>query len=423
MASEARRFLSAILQENSVQKLMGYGNLSPLYSLETAYQPAYEFVDNYIRLSGKLPTRELVEKECHIALGEPDAASEFLYERLRGKHIEKRLKLVSNEIKEYIGSDPTKALEVMTQITSELQVTMRSSELIDFKKANTTLIPSLHAKWSGGMLSVPFGWPTLDNMTAGLRGGDLVSIVGRPGSGKTWLLLFIANCVWEALNMPILFVSMEMNRFVLMERMAALYSHIPMSFFKDGLSENLFADGPKEKMYADLAALEKSDKAPFYILDSKLTANVTDILSLVQMIKPAAVFIDGAYMLSHPFVRDKYAAVAANTHLLKGELSERLGVPTFCTWQFSRDAMKVKKGETPGLEHIGYSDTIGQLSSIVLGLFEEEEQDNVELHVKRNINILKGRGGEAGEFKCRWDFDNIDFTEYLPTDKQEVYGL
>jgi replicative DNA helicase len=259
-------------------------------------------------------------------------------------------------------------------------------------------------------------------MTGGLNAGDFVSMVGRPGQGKTWLLLYAALSAWQKLNRPVLFVSMEMNRQIILERMAAMFASIPPDFFKDGLSPTMFGENLQDKLEDKLVSLQNSQSAPFIVLDSKLTATVEDIVSLTQMIQPSAVFIDGAYMLSHPHAKSMYDAVAKNAHLLKGELAERCALPTICTWQFSREADKLKKGETPGLNHIGYSDTIGQLSSIVLGLFEEEEGDNVELHKRRHVHILKGRSGEAGDFYTRWDFKNVDFSEIEDAELQ-VYEL
>ena len=51
---------------------------------------------------------------------------------------------------------------------------------------------------------------------------------------------------------------------------------------------------------------------------------------------------------------------------------------------------------------------IGQVSSIVLGLFQEE---GVETMVRRKIRVLKGRNGEVGAFDINWNFTNMDFTQ------------
>jgi hypothetical protein len=66
------------------------------------------------------------------------------------------------------------------------------------------------------------------------------------------------------------------------------------------------------------------------------------------------------------------------------------------------------KGEKGGLENIGYSDAIGQISSIVLAL---EEEDSAETLHRRKLRLLKGRNGEVGEFDINWHFHNMNFDQ------------
>jgi hypothetical protein len=79
-----------------------------------------------------------------------------------------------------------------------------------------------------------------------------------------------------------------------------------------------------------------------------------------------------------------------------------------CSWQLNREATKKKKNEEVGLSEIGYSDAIGQISSVVLGLFQEESIETVE---GRQVHVMKGRNGEVGNFSTRWNFHVCDFTE------------
>jgi hypothetical protein len=61
------------------------------------------------------------------------------------------------------------------------------------------------------------------------------------------------------------------------------------------------------------------------------------------------------------------------------------------------------------------------VSSIVLGLYEEESVETVQSRV---IEILKGRKGEVGRFRTRWDFHKMDFSEVLadPFEKLTFMG-
>jgi hypothetical protein len=64
-----------------------------------------------------------------------------------------------------------------------------------------------------------------------------------------------------------------------------------------------------------------------------------------------------------------------------------------------------------------YADAIGQVSSLVLGLFED---DTVETLKRRNVKVLKGRNGETGSFITNWDFIGMNFSEVVQHDVSEL---
>jgi hypothetical protein len=78
---------------------------------------------------------------------------------------------------------------------------------------------------------------------------------------------------------------------------------------------------------------------------------------------------------------------------------------------------KKKKGEDADLSDIAHTDEIGMISSIVMGVFEEE---TVETLKQRRVKILKGRNGETGEFVSNWDFMKMDFSEVQQTAVEDL---
>src|SRR5690606_31827432 len=140
------------------------------------------------------------------------------------------------------------------------------------------------------------------------------------------------------------------------QRLAALQAHIPAGQLKHATlsSHNL------GKLKTGLTTI-KGYHAPFYVVDGNLAATVEDIWMMARQLKPAAIFLDGAYLVKHPTERDRYRRVAENAELIKSELAAL--APVVCSWQFARTATKkqnTKKGEKVGLEDIGYSDAIAQ---------------------------------------------------------------
>ena len=411
MSETALEFISALVRSDNPNDFVEFSNASAMFEFDKSgakhFAKFEEFVDKY----GTLPSVDAFEKETGIELPKVEDPVAYYYDRVKKKHITRAMVAVGDQIREHLqDKDPELALETMTNIASLLQFQMTGQKIYDFREAYNFLLPQLEAQWSDSSLKVPFGWPHMDDPAKGSGGvgsGDLVSLIGRPAQGKTWFLLYIALSIWQQTNRPVLFVSMEMTATAIFARLAAMQTHTKMSLISSGAFPNLFGDS-KKKFIDSLKELNSPDREPFYVVDGNLTSTVADIIPIAMHTNAAAVLIDGAYLVQHPDIRNIYEAVNANTGLMKSKIATALQIPVFASWQFSREATKLKKGERPSLQHIGYSDAIGQLSSVVLGLFEE---DSPETLIRRKVDVLKGREGEVGEFFVNWDFDDMDFSQ------------
>jgi hypothetical protein len=128
--------------------------------------------------------------------------------------------------------------------------------------------------------------------------------------------------------------------------------------------------------------------------------------------------IDGAYLLRHKNATlDRFSRTAENIELVK-RLTSSHGAATFASWQFNRDASKKfnqKNKADVGIDDIGYSDAIGQISSVVLAVFPSGE----ETKQTREIWVKKGRNGEHGQWTVDWNFQTMDFSQVHPEVKAE----
>jgi replicative DNA helicase len=261
-----------------------------------------------------------------------------------------------------------------------------------------------------------FGWEYLDAAGPVLP-GDVVSIVGRPASGKSFMMLYTAIYNWKA-GRNTLFVSMEMSPLPIMQRVAAMYAHTNITQLKSGGYSNVGpGQGEYGKFKAGLMGMTK-EGAKLYVVDGNLAADVEDVYTLAQQLKCKVVIIDGAYLLRHKNPKlDRFNRVAENCEMLKRYTGELL-LGTYASWQFNRDANKVNKakGETATLDHIAYSDAIGQISAVILAMLQE---DGVETLKERIIQLLKGRNGETGQFSILWDFLGMNFNQVVELPEQK----
>jgi replicative DNA helicase len=304
-----------------------------------------------------------------------------------------------------------KALARMQAVIGAVQMSETRQQIAEFGEEGWSLVKQAYnlAKQPGA--GIGFGWPYLDDMTGGVQGGDVISYVGRPATGKTYLQLYSAHHMWWNQHKNILFCSQEMSILPLVQRLAAIHSSISVTEIKQGSLPKVPVDMEK-KLAAKMLSAKEHD-AKFWVVDGNLSSTADDIYTLAAQLKPDAIFIDGAYLLRHRNAKlERYVRVAENVEDIK-KFTAQLGIPTICTYQFKREASKKtkNKSETPTLEDIAYSDAIGQTSSIVLGLFQE---DTVETIKSRQISVLKGREGETGQFSVGWDFHSMNFREIKP---------
>jgi replicative DNA helicase len=222
------------------------------------------------------------------------------------------------------------------------------------------------------------------------------------------MVLKVAIHNWLQAKRPLV-VSMEMSPVPLVQRLAAMYAHTNLTQLKSGG----YSSQTYSKFAASMIAMN-SAMSGFYVVDGNLAASVDDIYTLAHQLKCDQIYIDGAYLLKHPNKRlDRYTRVAENIELIKQRTSD-IEMPTVASYQFARSATKGKSKnpkenqDEAGLEDIAFSDGIGQISSIVLGLFQDESVETLET---RAIRVLKGRNGEVGTFKINWNFVTMNFDQ------------
>lgn len=415
MSSDGRRLLSALVFGGDL-KTYAEMRLDSHY-FKGSEVALYDLIHNHVAAFGKLPHPDTVlETEGFTdALVETKEPPEFYMQAVETRYLHSQLKEVVIQAQEFLKDElPQDAYLALAERISNLAKVKQRKHLFDFRDAAESIYAGYKMeKADAGDYLVKFGWPTLDNMTGGIRPGDMVSFVGRPAAGKTFQLLYSAHRNWNESNHVPLFVSMEMTATIIQQRLAAMHTAKPLA----NLLKGMLSSSALDKMMAGLMEMKQKEK-PFWLIDGNLTVNVDDIVMAARQLQPTAIYVDGAYLLRHPNPKaSKWDRMSENAEMLKQMVATDLGIPVICSYQFNRDSKKKKKDDKAGVEDIYGTDAIGQLSTVVLGLFEEE---SVETMHRRRIEVIKGRNGETGKFIIRWNFNQMDFSEWLEEDTEDL---
>ena len=374
---------------------------------------AFAFIRSHLASYGEMPSLRTVESELDLTFPKfPDEHLDYWITKVKRRHQTTLLIKATQDIQDALkDNDVDGAGEIARQVSAALQLTGTAREELFHLSALADRVVERHDRQqrSTVMSGIPFGIPYLDSISDGAQPGDTVAIVGRPGVGKSYLLLQMALDAWRAGYTP-LFVSMEMPPVQCARRILALLSGVNVTRIRVG---RLGFFGRK-KLVTDISELKQMQDGPrFLLLGGSLTSTVEDLILRIRDLRPDIVFVDGAYLLrTNSKTGAKWERVAETAELLK-IMAHEFQLPIVESYQFNRRG--------PGsLANIGMSDVIGQLASIVLGiedeLTEEEKQDRkanrqvirrTDPNQHKVLEILKGREGEQGKLRILYNIQKM----------------
>jgi replicative DNA helicase len=381
-------------------------------------KPVFKWVEQHVHKHHSLPQIITLEQAwpllASVEAPEPSSYYTELVENAYFYRVINQTNLESQGILKSNQNDWAKARDVLRSALQSIAWQQHRTNIMNLAKDGPQAVFGEYHGVGKSQNICWFGWDYMDSQSGGCGPGDLVSFIGRPAQGKTWMMLYIALNNWRLHKKNVLFVSMEMNPLAIAQRVTSMYAQVP---YKQLLKSQFST--PTYTKFLDSMKTFSTEEADFWVIDGNLAMGVEDVYDLADLLGCHAVVIDGAYLLQNRDGRlDRYARVAENTRIIK-RATGALMMPTFASWQFARSAVKDKKDKEkkPGLEDIGSSDEIGQISSLVLAM---DQDDSVETLVRRWIRCAKGRAGQVGGFPINWLFDVMNFEQAEPEEQKKT---
>ena len=275
----------------------------------------------------------------------------------------------------------------------------------------------------GEGVGVPTGFQDLDNLTGGLHDSEFVVLAARPSMGKTALATNIAEYVAIEANVPTLFVSLEMARLELAQRMLCSQGRIDANKFRSGFLS-------KEDRSKLIEASAKLGKAPMFVDDTP-ARTVTEIAACARRLKRkqnlGLIVIDYLQLIQPDDPRDpRQEQVAKMARRLKA-LARELRIPVLCLAQLNRQTEQGKESHRPRLSHLRESGAIEQDADVVMFIHREEyyhtreEAQEKGIAGQADVIVAKQRNGPTGDIKVAW-FDKFTRFENLSQKPYEEFG-
>lgn len=397
--SDGKKLIAAILEAGSVATL----RLADEGLFEEDELEAYRFVRSHFRRYAELPDIRTVEQETHCRLPASPESVDYYLKRVYDRRLFVALRVEFAELRGALqGFNVDSAKEIIDRMKSACRVGTPDNDVRDVREAGRVVLSEYdEAHLNPGMSGVPTGWPMLDDAIGGYQKGDLVAWVARMGVGKTYLVLRQALHAWNA-GYSVLIVTMEMTITQIVRRIVGMETGINPDFIKKGTLDEF----GMRRMRGYVQQIAHADR--LNIFAGSFSKKVSDIEILINELSPDIIFIDGAYLLrpdSGPKGASRLERVAEVYDELK-KLTITSERPVITTSQFSRQAGK--RGKDGSLETISFSDAIAMHSSIVFSIKEGSPPNE---RSRRDIEVLKGREGESGEYQINYKFTPMDFSE------------
>lgn len=406
----------------AIRKLKSRAALHELHDelFTEAERPVYHFIRDFVAEHHSFPLPETVRRNTRIALPKVAEPHTYYLRDVRNRALYNAIRTPFTELADALQAngrpDMGAAIEAIQAMQAASNRFVQSGSGVE---SSASVIERVRAEFHEAQFNhdlrgVTSGWAPVDEATLGYQPEDLITWVGRPGRGKSWLLIKQAYAAWAA-GHRVLFISMEMSAEAIMRRMVGLHSRINPHLIRAGLVQTLAVP------LVERAFQEMQEINPIEICTANFNRSVDQIHAFVERHMPDIIFVDASYLLTPMKKRfgssGRRETISDTTEEMK-QLASNSHRPIVQTVQFNRQAEQRRRGAHSrggdqegenerrtvnpiahlGLDVIGETDVISQASSHVFGI------DLPAMYQKemRVFGFLKGREGEDGYWYCNY---------------------
>lgn len=328
----------------------------------------YRYITDYLRDFGEVPP--VVEFTGKFKLDESMAPSKpnHYLEELKERFILTVLAENVPGIMTKLAKDPKKGLSQLRTIVGSLEITDHVTKDIrydqDTKKRYEEYLLKMANK---GVTHLSTGSEFLDKYWFGYRKADLVTIGGRAGMGKTWLIVLLCILLEAVLTEEhgdILFISNEMPEDEIAERFDSVRFKLPYAKFLGGLLSR--AEQARYKL-----GLEKLEKQGSRIVFVYNCATLQELESKINLYKPSKVFIDGSYLMESQ-LKEGWEKIVTITRGLK-RIAKNTETPITNTTQLKKGSGKATTNKLDGQDEFAYGSSFMQDSDIGIRMFQNAD--------------------------------------------------
>lgn len=354
------------------------------------------------------------------------------FEMLREKYLRRCMILAANKMTEFAHTGDTEIDQVLDSAEQEVMQIRQSAsgaKSWSLKQDIKLAMENMERMMSDDVdiLGLPTGYPVMDRMINGLKGGELFVIAARPSMGKTSFLLNIVEHLALEVKKPVLVFSCEMPSVQLVERL--LYA-------RSGVSKQEIA---RQKAKLSRESMKRFARAINEYRASNLVIDDTAAISISELRAKArrvlkdhpdlcAIGIDYLQLMrSHTkqAQNSREREIAEISGGLKG-LAKELNLPIIVLAQLNRSA-ETRTGKSKGvpmMSDLRESGAIEQDADMI-GLlyrsayYSEDDEEREEKGAEAKLILAKNRNGPTGDVLLSFRAELMRFEPRAPQEGEE----
>ena len=341
----------------------------------------------------------------------PTSAHAERYGRIIQENCTKRSLIeVGAKITEYAFKDEGSAQSIVDKAEQEIFAISQETTKRDFIPIKDALASSfdrldeLH-KRAVGLRGVPTGFADLDFRLAGMQDSNLLILAARPGTGKTAMILNIAQYAAVKEKIPVGIFSLEMSKEELVDRMLVSQADIDAWKLKTGkLTDDDFTHLSEAMGELAEAPIFIDDTPGLNIIEMRTKARRLQVEQGVKLI-----IVDYLQLAdSGRRFDNRVQEVSVISQSLKN-IARELRLPVLACSQLSR-AVESRSSRVPELSDLRESGSIEQDADVVMFLYREDnDQTQWGEQIPTKLRIAKHRNGPLGEIDMIFRGDRIRF--------------
>lgn len=346
-----------------------------------------------------------------IAESQPTATNAIWYaERVRSFAIRRETIAAANEARsdaQDLTADPNEVVTRADARFAAISDRRTASDAGDMASAMQETVDEIGRRMSGeAMKGVATPWYELNRLIGCFRDGEFYVLAARPRMGKTSIGINAAEHVAANLDKGVLFVSLEMSRGELCERILSARSGINGETIRDGS----LTQADRRKL---IEAQDDTSSMPLFIDDAP-GRTLHDIGSRARSMhrqgKLRLLIVDHLGLVAPDNPRDNRQEQVSKISRGLKLLAKQLKIPVLALAQLNRENDK-RPDHKPRLSDIRESGSIEQDAGIVMFIHREEEYrpTDYDLRGKAELIVAKNRSGRTGTVPLAWNAATTSF--------------